>query len=551
MMREATVDEMFLALQDPAPRALFAGAACSRILPTDIPDALTWRCILARTVAEASGNVINQDEANRLGRSPGVGLEAILGALEKEIPGLGTELVTLIDGGAGLTTRPTNVLHHIVGELLASDRTLALITTNFDTCFERAVTEKHGRTSLWIVGQPPIPAANVVKVHGCLSMPHSLRHTFDRIGRGFAPLDRAFIHDYTRRELFVIGYFGADPDVLEVASDGDTVWWLCLPREASLPRHGAKRLARSRDVRIVEGSFDDLIRAAGRLPSPMGIGSWLEPSTLAKLRSHDQERLLSALSDVSFRCSISDPKWRRTDRRCVATLATSSSRQSHVARGQRARFRGGLYKNPSLAARHYAAAAALCGDPERAMHESDAADAIEMIGFGLLAPLRARMWKKHLGAMRRTPHGNARAHIAFRAGRSILHAGRPQLAQRLLTSAFRNRDGDMFLGGIALRWRALARSCIGDSGWQSDIRHAEELFRFEDREQELADLQRTEAVCLLLRREDPARARRLSIGSLTSYLRRREFRGFVRSGLVLMSSYLGPFGRALLRFVVP
>ena len=113
------------------------------------------------------------------------------------------------------------------------------------------------------------------------------------------------------------------------------------------------------------------------------------------------------------------------------------------------------------------------------------------------------------------------------------------------------RDGSMFLGGIAHRWRALARARLKDPAWRDDVAVARELLVFEDRQQELADLLRAEGTCRLVAESDVASARRLIRVSRASHRRRGEWRGVRRCGLALRLLAWGPAGRFLLRALVP
>jgi hypothetical protein len=97
----------------------------------------------------------------------------------------------------------------------------------------------------------------------------------------------------------------------------------------------------------------------------------------------------------------------------------------------------------------------------------------------------------------------------------------------------------MFLAAIALRWRAIARSISRDAGWREDVASARELFAFEDREQELADLLRTEAFCLIEETGDVASARKLLSESRRSHNRRGESRGAKRSAIAMRLLTLG------------
>ena len=206
---------------------------------------------------------------------------------------------------------------------------------------------------------------------------------------------------------------------------------------------------------------------------------------------------------------------------------------------------------PLRSAYCFSRAAAAEKPPTRFVFLSDAADALEMLGYGLLSPLRGGFLPIHAWAARHLDSGNQRAHVLFREGQCAVLLGHHSHAERAFEVALEQRDGDMFLGGIIHRWRALGRARNSDPRWIEDVHAATDMFDFEGREQELADLQRTEAVCLTLVNQDNDRARQLLQDSRESYRRRRERRGVYRSQIALTLIRLPRLGRWLLRLLLP
>lgn len=111
----ATVSELADVIAGADPVTFVAGAACSRLLPTDVPDAWTWKRVLLEPLVAISDCTLPPDAAERLAGAKGVQLETIFAAIGHQSPGLGERLVALIEPDGTGKGEP-NGLH----ELLAS-----------------------------------------------------------------------------------------------------------------------------------------------------------------------------------------------------------------------------------------------------------------------------------------------------------------------------------------------------------------------------------------------------------------------------------------------
>lgn len=555
----ATVKELAAVIAGSEPVTIMAGAACSRLMPTDVPDAGAWKRLLLEPLVLRSSCGLPVNAIDRLTQAAGVQLEAIFAALGRNAPGLGEGLVQLIEpaDAAGCP----NALHRLLMARVLRVPGTVVFTTNFDQCFERAALAAGRSPRRWIAGHAVQPGADIFKLHGSTEDATTLRHTFESIGRAFPQEVRNALRPLCAQKIVALGYFGADPDVLELLGSGDTVWWLTLAGDTTNPRHGAGRLGRVREVHVATGNFDDLLTQLRCSAIPMGDGKRLTVPTAIHMRTAlDPSRARSALAEITFRALTASVAARDLDdavAQCLGELGgTLPASQVWRARGMRARYRGGQLGPPVRSACLFLRAAMVSSGPSRWGFVSDALDAAEMLGGGLIAPFRAAMLPFH-GAVRRrlrrtgVQSGSILAIAHFRVGRSALFCGLPRMAAIALTNAFDVREGDMFLGGIALRWRAQARARLKDDRWREDIDAARELFAFEDRQQELADLLRSEASCVIIMTGDIARARELLQESRDSHQRRVERRGVFRCSVALRLLGLGAAGRCLLRFLLP
>lgn len=544
------------------PITIVAGAACSRLLPTDIPDAKTWKQMLIDALVGLSGLNLRWEAVASLANASGIPLEAIFAAIDRRSQGLGEELVNLIEKSGACNDGAPNALHRILSSRMIRVPGSAIFTTNFDRCFEQAIEEHGVPVRTWIAGHPYDSAASVFKLHGSTGARGTVRHTFESIGRGFPVEVLNGLAPLCRNKLVVLGYFGADPDVLELLGPGDEVWWLSLPGESDNPRHGVQRFSALRDVQVVTGTFDDLLCAIGHAPIAMGNGRRIASSTQATIHmALDPPKARAALSELTFRTTTADPAMRELDAAVFQGMEdVSGAMEAHEiwrARAVRARYRGGILFQPLRSAWCFWHASLAVSGPARLGYLSDALDAIEMVGLGLIPGVRTitllgykaiRHWLRQSS---QTPPVPVLAMTCFRIGRSAVCSWLPQLAERALSEALRQRDGDMFLGGISFRWRALARARLGDEKWRDDIRSARELLTFEDRQQELADLFRTEGICVFFASGEVAKACRLLGMSERSHAVRDEPRGVARSKVALRLVHWGVFGRILLRVLCP
>jgi tetratricopeptide (TPR) repeat protein len=117
-----------------------------------------------------------------------------------------------------------NALHHALVSLLIRKSISSIVTTNFDSCFEKAVIMESGVTE------------RIVKIHGSAKNLRSMRIRLEQV---LSPLQRRLrnlLKQLTEgRDLIVLGYSCYDNDIWPVLQSLrlDRLLWVVDPRESS------------------------------------------------------------------------------------------------------------------------------------------------------------------------------------------------------------------------------------------------------------------------------------------------------------------------------
>ena len=287
-----------------------------------------------------------------------------------------------------------------------SDGYTHILTTNFDTLIERARHESScdRDLSVWSAGSPFTATARLLKLHGSADRTESLRHSLRTVNEPLPSDVVRGLRALTSNVVVVLGYAGADFDVLEVLNDPGnesqgTVYWLERPGAPTPP--GAVALALRRDVRVVSALFDDLLLRSGfqrATYAPDGRHIWphidvllerLSPSTAFRI-------LLPVLYQARVAQNAAVPVFNELKLVLGKQKDPSIHRLYHQAVANESQFIGGT-RNWLRAARHFAVATA---SGSRLPAASNALDALEQVGHGLLRPAFLPFAPVHLLAFR-------------------------------------------------------------------------------------------------------------------------------------------------------
>jgi hypothetical protein len=419
-------------------------------------------------------------------------LEAFLSDCDEVVPGLGTRFA--------LTTLAyvvPNVLHDLIADAVL-DGGATVISMNFDMLIEQAHRAKTGTDpASWAPGEPVPPLVRLWKLHGSAGRPSTLRYSLRTVNQRYDAASVRRIAALARQPMVVLGYAGADYDVMALldVADGDglpPVLWLERPNEPPPP--GAVQLAARRRVLMVRGDFSDVLLACGRPDAPYlpdGRGTW--PAIEQELRHEPPEAVSRILVNAIYQARVAQPELEPLWSAFRIHLAQDSRRklfwQASAAENQfvgsnRGLLRSAWHRLLGAEAGHVASAL------------SDALDAIERLGGGALRRAFVPAAPIHLLAARgpiRTEAARARIRWMRAVGPYMPRRRARASWSRLLDKV----EGDPYLQGLVRLRLALVLARSGDSGWQELLDAAEETFRFGGRTAELGDLFRTRAACAI------------------------------------------------------
>lgn len=501
-MHETTVDALARQLGTGAPFAALVGAGVSGVRPSNLPLASRWVLHVLQGIASRTDPLFSPPQGfddlaavattNRLV----IPLEGLFQACEDAAPGLGSALAAVV----GDPSIPVNPLTEAVAQA-ALDSKGRILTTNFDLLLETAYARHAGAPpEVWVAGEPWRDAA-VLKLHGSADRPGTLRHTFRTVNEQFDASTAQHLRNSTSGTLVVLGYAGADFDVMDVVVDSSATslgpcFWLVRAGDDVPP--GAERMAQTREVHIARGDFDAVLSALGLSRAgfqPDGAGIWPRTDHLLNSLSHDQA--LDILGPLLYQARVGHPPAApvfHAFREYLRQRRREDPRRFHFLEASEAQFVRGVLVQWLRAAWHFVRAA---DESNRWICFSHAAEALERVFFGLAVPLRILSLPIHRAATNRV-RGAERARMRTRWARSASALGRHRRAVALLTAAEAEIEYDTYHEGILRKRRALALALIGDRSWAADIAKAHRNFEFENRTVEMGDLTRTEAACRFL-----------------------------------------------------
>lgn len=486
---------------------LLVGAAVSAFGSAHVPDARTAVCstlrvMLARLLTLEPGYLRSEEigelaevlsTPSTLTAAPGrlvTPLEALLEAVGAE-DGVAASVVEALCGAA----RP-NPIHDLIAAFVSSGNNYVL-TTNFDTCIEQAMADVSG--SRWYPGAAPLDLSTdlLLKLHGSVDRPETLRHTLRSIRQGFDDRDRRLLRELTERPLVVAGYAGADYDIMDVISPhGDAVWWLQL--EGQDTPIGAVGLAETRDVNVVFGNLRELSKldpGAYRGNDPSDFESRLE---LVIESTVDRELLLQAVGTVLFDARVNDPRTAPWEHRYAEYRGSVDPVGEQTRRYLAGRDHDTINPLKKLrCAWKYIRLARSVDDDEAALgYFSEAGDALDGILLGQGPVIRRFTYPWHSSAAAGGPVPE-RGWYEFRAGRCAWARGDWDLVGQHVDRALNSAYLSTWQRAHCLRLRALWKALKG-LDWHADIEEARSLFMFASQTLAAADLYKAEAVCYAL-----------------------------------------------------
>lgn len=196
---------------------IFAGAGISIPPPAGLPDWNTLRDQLVRVCARGEPALLRHlpslTEMPMIARegSKGVTPELVMSRIEALYPGYAAIFGSLKEG-------EPNANHRYIARMAAAGYCNIIVTTNFDTYIERALDEA-GVSYQTFIDQledfpyyyPATDGVQVLKIHGCISAPHSITATVEREAAGLAPSIRRALIQLLPDYVFAFwGYSGAD-----------------------------------------------------------------------------------------------------------------------------------------------------------------------------------------------------------------------------------------------------------------------------------------------------------------------------------------------------
>ena len=280
------------------PFVLLAGAGISLWHPSSLP---TWNEFNQVLLDEAKARAARELDS----KTPAAQAVSLLSLQDIDSKAFSNMLVEMLSGEAyfdvvgGLDGEHPNMAHLTVARLAKQGMFAAIVTTNFDTLFERAFenvgvafTSYSRPQDYWaneLVGVP------ILKIHGSARAEDGLIDTVGQKLRGLAPLVRARLSElFAAHPLLVVGFSGGD---LEFGSDylslhcvpqgSDRLFWTTRPENKPVSDPVLLQLVRSRG-RFIPVSQADLLQALGAGPLSLEFNPTSRADVLSRLREHAQ-----------------------------------------------------------------------------------------------------------------------------------------------------------------------------------------------------------------------------------------------------------------------
>ncbi len=287
-----------LGIRDPRPFVLLAGAGISLWHPASLP---TWNEFNEVLLDEAKARAARELDA----KSPVAPAGASISLQDIGSKAFSNMLVEMLSGEAyfdvlgGLDGDHPNDAHRAVARLARRGAIAAVVTTNFDTLFERAFSDEgvaftgYSRPQdYWSNDPVGVP---ILKIHGSAHAEDGLIDTVGQKLRGLAPLVRARLSElFEAHPVLVVGFSGGD---LEFGSDylalhgvpagPDRLIWTTRPGEPPVSDPALRQLVVSRG-RFISISLADALRALGADPLSLEWNPDSRAQVLERLRKPAQ-----------------------------------------------------------------------------------------------------------------------------------------------------------------------------------------------------------------------------------------------------------------------
>lgn len=516
------------------------GAAVSGLTRTSLPSApAAVRACIAELMLRLAPDFLRRDEIDEAaGRLASLGTQ---GRLVVPLESLLEQLDSSGDIGASIVREmdahrpPSNPLHVFLAAKLEDPRTCVL-TTNFDEAIERAAGDLV-RPTRWI-GQGVLPRdARLLKLHGTSSNRESLRHTLRMVNQRFPTGTRRAIRELTAKQLVVLGYEGADYDIIDlIAPAGEPIQWVRLP--GAPDPVGVARISTHRDVNVVSCNLEEVATLV------TGERTRYEGDNVTRLRSVvsneiaelSEDTVVGLLSGLTFEASVADRGCQVVEQRFFAFLKKSDKvewRMVHEA--AREQHRGSIAGRIRSATLHVRVAQHRTTPARRWRERSDAADVLLDGWLAGQGPLTRQLsYPIHLHAAKVS---GTDGWLWFRTARSARARKRLDLARRLLEQALAC-ELNTWEEAHCFKMSGLVAALQGEP-FAADLDRAQELFEFAGRTEAASDLIRTRARCELLA-GDIDSAKGLLVEAITQHQRNSQRDGAVQAASFLTLLELSP-----------
>ena len=206
---------------------LFLGAGAPRAAGLPLADELKSKVIEAIFKGSPIPAGVQEQTATRE-------LEALMGTLQASFGNDGYEIV-------GRIIREFKKLppsYHIIRELITDGYVEAVVTTNFDVLFDIMADYAGVKLHFMIddssfAGNVPCGATLIAKLHGCASIPVSMRGSWSDVTQVLPCRRQEVLTDLMASHVTVfVGYAGHDPDVIPVLevigkqTSNKPIWWV-------------------------------------------------------------------------------------------------------------------------------------------------------------------------------------------------------------------------------------------------------------------------------------------------------------------------------------
>ncbi len=218
ILDDKTTDWITRALRAYGQIAVLAGSAISIWKPSSLPTAPALRDAIINSLFRGNHLLadLQAELEHQLLKSPAnvpIRLETVLDEIDQHVAETIPRCISV------LATGEPNLIHHAIADWIMSGRVSVLYTTNQDTLVERALESRGAmRDQDFTVATPATPrrlcGLPIIKLHGTIDDPKSIRTTFTQVGQQLPPrMTEELEENLSRYPFLVIGYSGQDLDI--------------------------------------------------------------------------------------------------------------------------------------------------------------------------------------------------------------------------------------------------------------------------------------------------------------------------------------------------